>query len=113
MSEPTFPLVVHADGRDVLPTALDVYRGDFGHDEQRVAIVVDDVLARIPADEPGQLDLDAAEMKVTWSALRSLLEDSRRDQGVERAHLHAPLARQPGEHASRAIALDTELRRRG
>jgi hypothetical protein len=52
-------------------------------------------------------------MKVTWSALRSLLEDSRRDQGVERAHLHALLDRLPGEHDIRAIDLDTELRRRG
>jgi hypothetical protein len=113
MSRPTFPLIVHDDERRVLRTALEVYRADFGHDEQRIIEVVGDVLARVPADEHTPLDLDAAEMKITYSALHALLENTRREQEDERAHLHALLQRLPGEHDIRAIDLDAELGRRG
>jgi hypothetical protein len=112
MSQPTFPLIVHDDERPVLRTALDVYRGDFGHEEHRIVAVVDDVIARIPGDEHTPLDLDAAAMKVTHGALHALLEDSRRTQQSEREHLRALLDRLPGEHDIRAIDLDTELDRR-
>jgi hypothetical protein len=111
MSQPTFPLIVHDDERAVLRTALEVYRGDFGHDEQPIVALVDDVLSRVPDEERTPLDLDAAAMKVTYSALHSLLEDSRRTQQDEREHLRGLLARLPGEHDIRAIDLDAELRR--
>jgi hypothetical protein len=113
MSQPTFPLIVHDDERQVLRTALDVYRGDFGHEEHGIVSLVDEVLARIPVDERTPLLLDAAAMKVTYSALHGLLEDSRRTQQSEREHLRALLERLPGEHDIRAIDLDTELKRRG
>jgi hypothetical protein len=113
MNQPTFPLIVHDDERPVLRTALHLYRGDFGHEQHRIVAVVDDVLARLPDDERTPLDLDAAAMKVTHGALHALLEDSRREQGDERAHLHALLERMPGEHDIRAIDLDAELDRRG
>jgi hypothetical protein len=113
MSHPTFPLIVHDDERPVLRTALEVYRGDFGHDEHRIVALVDDVLARIPSGEHEPLELDAGAMKVTWSALHALLEDTRRDQEAEREHLRALLERLPGEHDIRAIDLDAELERRG
>ena len=45
---PTFPLFVHDDERAVLRTALEAYRGDFGHDEQAIVDVVDEVLAGDP-----------------------------------------------------------------
>ncbi|WCB94381.1 hypothetical protein DSM104299_03115 [Baekduia alba] len=112
MSQPTFPLIVHDDERSVLRTALDVYRGDFGHDEQAIVALVDEVLAALPAEETTPLDLDAAAMKVTYGALHGLLEDSQRTQEDDRAHLRALLERLPGEHDIRAIDLDTELRRR-
>jgi hypothetical protein len=112
MSRPTFPLWVHDDERSTFRTALEVYRGDFGHDEQRIVDVVDDVLARLTDDERTPVELDAAAMKITWSALRALLEDTRRDQEEERAHLRALLERLPGEHDIRAIDLDAELDRR-
>jgi hypothetical protein len=111
-TEPTFPLIVHDDERRVLRTALEVFRGDFGHDEHRIILLVDDVLARLPEDEQTPLELDAAAMKVTWSALRSLLEDSIRTQRDDRVHLHALLTRMPGEDDIRAINLDAELERR-
>lgn len=112
-SHPTFPLIVHDDERAVLRTALEVYRGDFGHDEQGIVALVDEVLSRIPAEERTPLELDAGAMKVTWSALHALLEDTRRDQDEERERLRALLQRLPGEHDIRAIDLDAELARRG
>ncbi|HWH95082.1 MAG TPA: hypothetical protein VNT03_14565 [Baekduia sp.] len=112
MAPPTFPLIVHADERRVLRTALQVYRGDFGHPEHRIVELVDEVLARLPDDEHVPLDLDAAAMKVTWSALHALLDDTRRDQESDRAHLHALLRRLPDEPDIAAIDLDAELARR-
>lgn len=109
---PTFPLFVHDDERAVLKTALEAYRGDFGHDEQAIVDVVDEVLGGIPAVEAETLDLDAAAMKVTYGALHAALEDSTRAQEEERAHLRALLDRLPGEHDIRAIDLDRELERR-
>jgi hypothetical protein len=109
---PTFPLFVHDDERAVLRTALESYRGDFGHDEQEIVDLVDEVLGSVPAAEPDTLDLDAAAMKVTYGALHAALEDSTRAQESDREHLRALLARLPGEHDIRAIDLDRELQRR-
>jgi hypothetical protein len=113
MSLPTFPLIVHDDERLVLRTALEAYRGDFGHDEHEIVRLVDEVIAAVPDNEAVPLDLDAAAMKVTYGALHSLLEDSRRTQQDDREHLRALLDRLPGEHDIRAIDLDAELDRRG
>jgi hypothetical protein len=112
MALPTFPLIVHDDERDVLRRALEVYREDFGHNEQPVIDLVDEVLSHMPSAEATPLDLDPAAMKVTYGALRALLEDSVRTQGDERQHLRDLLERLPGEHDIRAIDLDAELRRR-
>jgi hypothetical protein len=108
---PTYPLIVHDDERAVLHIALKAFRDDLGHEEHRVAAVLDDLLARVPQDERTPLVLDAAAMKVTWSALHTLLDDSARAQQEERRHLHALLDRLPGEHDIRAIDLDAELDR--
>ena len=113
MDRPSFPLIVHDDERAVLRTALKAFRDDLGHDEHRVSAVADDVLARVPEEEATPLRLDAADMKITWSAVHALLNDSVRGQEDERVHLRALLERLPGEHDIRAIDLDTELRRRG
>jgi hypothetical protein len=109
---PTFPLIVHDDERPVLQTALETYRDDFGHDQQSIVDLVDEVIAIVPDNEDVPLELDAAAMKVTYSALHSLFEDSVRTQQSEREALRALLQRLPGEHDIRAIDLDTELRRR-
>ena len=113
MDRPIFPLIVHDDERPILRLALRAYREDLGHEEHRVADVVEGVAARVPEDESSPLELDAADMKVTWSALHTLLDDSGRAQQDDRLHLRALLDRLPGEHDMRAIDLDTELDRRG
>jgi hypothetical protein len=112
MDRPTFPLIVHDDERAVLRTALKAFRDDLGHKEQRMAAALDGLLARVPETEATPLRLDAADMKLTWSALHALLDGTTRDQEQERGHLHALLQRMPGEHDVRAIDLDTELDRR-
>jgi hypothetical protein len=112
MDRPTFPLIVHDDERPVLRLALKVYSDDLGHREQEILDVAAGVTRRIVDDEHVPVDLDAADMKVTWSALHALLNDSVRTQEDEREHLHALLDRMPGEHDIRAIDLDTELKRR-
>jgi hypothetical protein len=109
----TFPLYVHDDERDTLRLALRSLRDDLGHEEHRIAAVLDGLLGRIPDQEPTPLDVDAAEMKLTHTALHSMLDDSRREQADDRARLHALLDRLPGEHDIRAIDLDAELARRG
>jgi hypothetical protein len=112
MDRPTFPLIVHDDERPVLRLALRVFRDDLGHQQRQIVALIDDVASRIVDDEHVPVDLDAADMKVTWSALHALLNDSVRTQEDERQHLHALLDRLPGEHDIRAIDLDTELKRR-
>jgi hypothetical protein len=112
MEHPVFPLIVHDDERPVLRLALKSFRDDLGHEEHRVAAVADDVASRIVDDEHVPLELDAADMKVTWSALHTLLDDSVRAQRDDREHLRALLDRMPGEHDVRAIDLDAELDRR-
>jgi hypothetical protein len=109
MDRPTFPLNVHDDERGVLRTALRSFRDDLGHKEHRVAEVLDDLLGRVPETEAQPLVLDAAAMKVTWSALHALLDGTDRSQEEERGHLRDLLDRLPGEHDIRAIDLDAEL----
>jgi hypothetical protein len=113
MDHLSFPLIVHDDERIVLRTALKTFRDDLGHEEHRVSAVADDLLARVPEVESTPLDLDAADMKVTWSALHALLNGTSHGQEAERGHIRALLDRMPGEHDVRAINLDTELERRG
>src|SRR4051812_48440861 len=113
MSQPTFPLIVHDDERPTLRTALEVYRDDFGHEEHRIVALVDDILARLPADEHTPLELDAAAMKVTHGALHSLLEDSQRERAGGPRPRPALRDRMPGEANTRAIAPAAEPPRRG
>ncbi|HEV7495445.1 hypothetical protein [Baekduia sp.] len=112
MDRPTFPLIVHDDERTILRTALKTFRDDLGHEEHRVSAVVDELVARVPEVESTPLRLDAADMKVTWSALHALLNGTSHGQEEARTHIRALLDRMPGEHDVRAIDLDTELARR-
>jgi hypothetical protein len=58
-----------------------------------------------------QLQLTPAQLKITYTALHSLLDDFGHDQsGVVRV-IHEVLDKLPDEHSIRAIDLDAELRR--
>jgi len=55
------------------------------------------------------LELTPAQLKITHTALRSLLDDFGHDEQEIGALIREVLAKLPDEHAIRAIALDTDL----
>jgi hypothetical protein len=55
------------------------------------------------------LELTPAQLKITHTALRSLLDDFGHDERPIHAIIHEVLAKLPDEHAIRAIQLDAEL----
>jgi len=100
-----YHLIVHADEVETLRLALTAFRDDFGRRERVVARLAGEVLGAV-APEGGTVPLSAGGLKVTWSALHTLLDDSRREERAERAHLHALLDRLPSASDVRAIDLD-------
>jgi hypothetical protein len=57
------------------------------------------------------LELTPAQLKITHTALKSLLDDFGHDQHDVVHVIHEVLAKLPDEHSIRAISLDEELRR--
>lgn len=57
------------------------------------------------------LELTPAQLKITHTALRSLLDDFGRDQPEVLRTIHEVLDKLPDEHAIRAIQLDREIER--
>jgi hypothetical protein len=55
------------------------------------------------------LELSPAQLKITHTALRSLLDDFGHDEREVAEIIREVLAKLPDEHAIRAIQLDTEL----
>jgi hypothetical protein len=64
---------------------------------------------RIEAPFRYHLELTPAQLKITHTALRSLLDDFGHDEREIHAIIHEVLAKLPDEHAIRAIQLDREL----
>jgi hypothetical protein len=66
--------------------------------------------------EPGEiayrLEMTAAQLKVTWSALHSFFDDLGHEEHDVRQVVRSVLDKLPGEHDIRAINLDRELRSR-
>ena len=71
----------------------------------------DTELAAGTAGEPFHyhLELTPAQLKITHTALRSLLDDFGHEEHDVIAVIHEVLAKLPDEHAIRAIQLDQEL----
>ena len=57
------------------------------------------------------LELTPAQLKITHTALRSLLDDFGREQPQVLRTIHEVLGKLPDEHAIRAIELDREIER--
>jgi hypothetical protein len=57
------------------------------------------------------LELTPAQLKITYTAVRSLLDDFGHEQSDVIRVIHEVLAKLPDEHAVRAIQLDRELER--
>lgn len=73
-------------------------------------MATDDLIA--PDETAFRLDLTPAQLKVTHSALRSMLADFGHDEPDVHRVLREILAKLPDEASIRAIDLGTELRRR-
>jgi hypothetical protein len=58
------------------------------------------------------LELSPAQLKITHTALKSLLDDFGHEQAEVVALIHEVLDKLPDEHSIRAISLDDELKRR-
>ena len=56
--------------------------------------------------------MTAAQLKVTWTALKTFFDDLGHEEHDVRQVVHAVLDKLPGEHDIRAIDLNRELRRR-
>jgi hypothetical protein len=73
-------------------------------------MAMDDAVPLIGADEPVyHLELTAAQLKVTHTALRSLLDDFGHEERDVLDVIHSVLAKLPGEHEIRAIDLGSEI----
>jgi hypothetical protein len=57
------------------------------------------------------LELTPAQLKITHTALKSLLDDFGHEEHEVQQVIHDVLAKLPDEHSIRAIVLDDELRR--
>ena len=57
------------------------------------------------------LELSPVQLKITHTALRTLLDDFGHDQSAVRQVIWDVLEKLPDEHAIRAIELDAEVRR--
>ena len=60
-----------------------------------------------PGDTAYQLQLNAAELKVTHTALKTLFDDLGHDEADVREIVRSVLAKLPDEHSIRAIDLDS------
>jgi hypothetical protein len=69
--------------------------------------------ARTPEEFHYHLELTPAQLKITHSALKSLLDDFGHDEADVIAVIHDVLAKLPDEHSIRAISLEQELGREG
>ena len=65
-----------------------------------------------PDETAFRLELTAAQLKVTHTALKSLLDDFGHEEHDVQAVIHEVLAKLPDEHDIRAIDLGRELARR-
>ncbi|HEY3020755.1 MAG TPA: hypothetical protein VGJ32_11200 [Solirubrobacteraceae bacterium] len=65
-----------------------------------------------PDETAYRLELTAAQLKVTWTALKIFFDDLGHEEQDVRQFVAQVLAKLPGEHDIRAIDLNRELRRR-
>jgi hypothetical protein len=63
-----------------------------------------------PGETAYRLELTAAQLKITYTALKSLLDDFGHDEHDVARVVHEVLDKLPDEHAIRAIDLGKELR---
>ena len=103
-----YHLVLDADEVPVAASAVRLLISDEAH-EPEIRGLGRDVLALLgaPADERGvvTVPLSPRQMKITYSAVRLLINDLQREQHVEREILWRIIEKLPDEHVMRAIEL--------
>ena len=107
--EPPYHLFLHRDEVPVAASALRLLISDEAH-EPDIRRLAREVIAELEGapDEHGTLTVSLApqQMKITFSAVRLLLNDLQRGQADERETLWHILEKLPDEHTMRAIELD-------
>lgn len=110
-TETAFHLLLSGEEIPLTASALRLLISDEAHQPQ-IRRLAREVLAELEQAkaEVGEgahsVALTPQQMKITHSALRMLLNDSRRDQAEEIELLQQILGKLPDEHAIRAIVLD-------
>jgi hypothetical protein len=103
-----YHLLVNVDEARITRRALNSLILEEAHETQ-IRRHARDVLAKLLPDLRTKnmlsVPLSAEEMKITHTALKLALDDSRREQHLERVLLRGLLAKLPDEHAIRAIRL--------
>jgi hypothetical protein len=107
--DPAYHLLLDAREIPITAGALRLYISDEAH-QPRIRERAREVLAALEAqpDEHGAVNvaLSAAGLKITFSAVKLLLDDTQRDQAQERQTLRSILAKLPDEHSIRAISIE-------
>jgi hypothetical protein len=105
---PDYHLLLDADEVPVTASAVRLYLGDEAH-QPEIQALGREVLAGLEAP-PGErgvlsLPLSAKQMKITFFAVRLLINDLQREQADEREILWRVITKLPDEHVMRAIEL--------
>jgi len=108
-SEPAYNLLLDLDEVPVAASALGLLISDEAH-QPEIRRLARAVLARLQT-EPGDdrvlsVPLSPEEMKITHTAVRSLLDDLQRGQSPQREILWRIVEKLPDEHTMRAIMLE-------
>lgn len=110
-TEAAYHLLLAPEETPVVTTALRLLISDEAH-QPLIRRLAREVLAELDEAEGREQDhlhsiaLTPAQMKITHSALRLLLDDLQRDQADAIKLLQAILGKLPDEHAIRAIVLE-------
>jgi hypothetical protein len=108
-SKPAYHLLLDPDEVPVTARALRLLISGEAH-QPEIRRLARGVLARVDAEPASSellsVPLRAQEMKITYTAVRILLDDLQRGQSAERKLLWQILEKLPDEHAIRAIILE-------
>ena len=106
--EPAYHLFLEQDEVSVSASALRLLISDEAH-EPDIRRLAREVLASLHDEPDGgvvTVPLSQGQLKITYSALRLLLNDLQREQADEREVLRRVLDKLPDEHTIRAIKLE-------
>jgi hypothetical protein len=106
-NEPAYHLYLDPEEVPVAARAVRLLIADEAH-EPAIRRIAREVLGKLeePYDERLTVALEPAQMKITFSAVRLLLNDTQRGEGKEREALWGILEKLPDEHTMRAIELE-------